>query len=64
MTVSDRIRGKMAEQHVTAKEMARLFQITPQAWSYWLRYPERMTVGRLKVIAARLNTTPSYLIGG
>lgn len=59
-----RIRGRMVEQGVTARDMARLFGISERTWRYWLSDADNLTVGRLKAIAARLGTTASELIEG
>lgn len=63
MTIADRIRGKMAEQRIKVTDMTRLFKVTPRTWSGWMRNPEKIPVGRLQVIAARLGTSTANLIG-
>ena len=53
----------MFEQGVTPPEMAKLFHVTDRSWHYWMKDPEgSITVGRLRVIAAKLNTTPAALL--
>lgn len=51
-------------QGVTPRDMARLFGISERTWRNWMRDADTMlTVARLRVIAARLGTTVSELIG-
>lgn len=63
MTVADRIKGRSKEQRIKQRDWAKLFKITPRTWQNWLNEPENITIGRLRVIAARLDTTPAQLIG-
>ena len=63
MTVGDRIRGRSVERHIKTGEWAKLFKISPRTWQNWLNEPENITIGRLRVIAARLDTTPAILMG-
>lgn len=63
-TVAGRIRGRMAEMGVHAKDFAKLFGVCSKTWSNWMSDPEtQLNIGRLRVIAARLDTTPAALIG-
>ena len=65
MNVADKIRGKMKEQRVTVKKMARCFGVSERTWSNWLSDPEtQISIGRLRVIAELLHTSPTELIGG
>lgn len=53
----------MALLGVTPAEMARLFGVTDRTWRSWMADTDAITVGRAKVIAARLGTTVAELIG-
>jgi hypothetical protein len=63
MTIADRIRGRSVERHIKTRDWAKLFKVTERTWQYWLSEPENITIGRLRVIASRLDTTPAVLIG-
>lgn len=63
ITLADRIKGKSVERHIKSRDWAKLFGVTERSWQYWLKKPEDITVGRLMVIAARLDTTVSELLG-
>ena len=64
-TISDRIRGRMAEERVSVKSMSKTFHVSPRTWSNWMKDPEtQLNIGKLRVIAVVLKTTPGALIGG
>lgn len=63
MNLSDRIRGRSVERHIRSRDWAKLFKVTERTWQYWLKEPENITIGRLRVIAAKLDTTPAELMG-
>ena len=63
ITVADRIRGRSVERHIKTHDWAKLFKITDRTWQYWLREPEKITIGNMRVIAARLDTSVSTLLG-
>lgn len=63
MTVADRIRGESVKQHISTREWAKFFRVTERTWQYWLSDSEKISIGRLRVIAAKLNTTPAELMG-
>ena len=63
MNISDRIRGRSVERHIKTKDWAKLFKISPRTWQNWLANPENISIGKLQVIAAKLNTTVSVLLG-
>lgn len=63
MTVADRIRGESVKYHISTRDWAKLFRVTERTWQYWLKDSENITIGRLRVIAARLQTTPAELMG-
>lgn len=63
ITLADRIKGKSVERHIKSRDWAKLFGVTERSWQYWLKKPEDITVGRLMVIAARLDTTVAELLG-
>ena len=61
--VAARIKSEMYRGKITAAEMAKLFKITRQSWSGWMRDPEgSLTLGRLEVIAAKLGVTVEWLV--
>lgn len=62
-TIADRIRGKSVERHVKTSDWAKLFKVTGRTWQNWLSEPENISIGRLQVIASRLDTSVSVLIG-
>ena len=63
-TVADRIRGRSVENHIRTRDWAKLFSITERTWQNWMADPEHLiTLGRIKVIAARLDTTVAVLMG-
>lgn len=62
-TVADRIKGRSVEEHIKTRDWARLFRVSERTWQNWMRSPEDIPIGRLRVIAARLGTTPAALIG-
>lgn len=62
--VAKNIRLAMLEQGVRSRDMARLLGITERAWRHLMQDPEnRLTIGRLTVIARRLGVASSQLIG-
>lgn len=61
--MNKRIKARMALLGVTPVEMARLFGVTDRTWRSWMADTDAITVGRAKVIAARLGTTVAELIG-
>ena len=63
ITVADRIRGRSVERHIKTRDWAKLFRVTERTWQYWLRSPENITIGQLRVIAARLDTSVAALLG-
>lgn len=63
ISIADRIRGKSLERHIQTRDWAKLFQVTDRTWQYWLREPEKISIGRLKVIAARLDMSVGELVG-
>lgn len=63
ITVADRIRGRSVENHIRTKDWAKLFKITERTWQNWMAEPENITVGRMRVIADRLDTTVAVLMG-
>lgn len=63
MTVADRIRGRSVERHIRTKDWAKLFKVTPRTWQNWLSDSENMPIGRLRVIAAKLDVKTSELLG-
>lgn len=63
MNIADRIRGRSVERHIKTKDWAKLFKISPRTWQNWLANPENISIGKLQVIAAKLNTTVSVLLG-
>ncbi len=63
MTVADRIRGRSVERHISSRDWAKLFKVTERTWQYWMKEPENITIGRLRVIAAKLDVPTSELIG-
>jgi transcriptional regulator with XRE-family HTH domain len=63
MTVADRIRGESTKRHISTRDWAKLFKVTERTWQYWLKDSENISIGRLRVIAARLDTTPAELMG-
>ena len=62
-TVADRIKGRSVENHIKTRDWAKLFHVTERTWQNWMAEPEDIPIGRLRVIAARLGTTPAVLIG-
>lgn len=62
-TVADRIKGRSVENHIRTRDWAKLFHVTERTWQNWMAEPEDIPIGRLRVIAARLGTTPAVLIG-
>lgn len=63
MTVADRIRGRSVERHIKTRDWAKLFKVTERTWQNWMAEPENLSVGKIRVIAARLDTTVSVLLG-
>jgi hypothetical protein len=63
ITIADRIRGRSVERHIKTSDWAKLFKVTARTWQYWLREPEKITIGQLRVIAARLDTSVAALLG-
>lgn len=64
MTVADRIRGRSTERHIRTKDWAKLFKVTERTWQNWMAEPEKnFSIGKMRVIAARLDTTVSALMG-
>lgn len=63
ITVADRIRGRSVENHIRTKDWAKLFKVTERTWQNWMAEPENITVGRMRVIAERLDTTVAVLMG-
>jgi hypothetical protein len=63
ITLADRIKGRSVERHIRSRDWAKLFGITERSWQYWLKEPENITIGRMRVIAARLDTTVAALVG-
>lgn len=63
MSVADRIRGRSVEQHIKTRDWAKLFKVSDRTWQNWLAEPENITIGRLRVIAAKLGTSPADLMG-
>ena len=63
-TVADRIKGRAKEERITGRDFAKFFGVNERTWSNWMRNPEtQISIGRLRVIAAMLNTKPSVLLG-
>lgn len=63
MTVADRIRGRSVERHIKTRDWAKLFKVTERTWQNWLADPECIPIGRLRVIAAKLDVKISDLVG-
>lgn len=63
MTVADRIRGRSVERHIKTRDWAKLFKVTERTWQNWLADPEYIPIGRLRVIAAKLDVKISDLVG-
>lgn len=63
MTVADRIRGRSAERHIRTRDWAKFFKVTERTWQNWLSEPESIPIGRLRVIAARLDVNIIELLG-
>lgn len=63
-TVADRIRGRSVENHVRTSDWAKLFKVTERTWQNWMAEPEKyFSIGKMRVIAARLDTTVAVLLG-
>ena len=63
MSIADRIRGLMAMKRIRVREMARIFRVTERTWLNWMQNPEMIPIGRLRVIAAKLEVSTAELIG-
>lgn len=63
ITLADRVKGKSVERHIRTRDWAKLFKVTERTWQNWLKEPEKISIGNLQVIAARLDTTVAVLIG-
>lgn len=62
-TVADRIRGRSVENHIRTRDWAKLFKVTERTWQNWMAESENIPIGRMRVIAARLDTTVAVLMG-
>lgn len=61
--VTRNIKAEMARTGATRAVMAKALDITPWAWDKLLQDPEtRISIGRMRVIAAKLMTTPEKLM--